>query len=115
MRATSVESTSGRPSGDSATSRGSGRRNSTRRASCMSATIDGRSGPIAVRQRRAAVARRDLLGDGRAADHGPRFEHERLETGPRQVEGGDEAVVAGADDEGCGRTLTRRQEVEDRR
>ena len=46
-RATSVERTSGRPPGESATRRGSGRRKSTRCASCMSATIDGRIGPIA--------------------------------------------------------------------
>ena len=101
VRARSVEKTSARPSGDSATSRGSGRTNSTRRASCMSRTIDGRSGPIACASG-AAVAGRDLLGDRRAADHVPPLEHERPQPRLREIERRDEAVVAGADDDGHG-------------
>ena len=52
-----------------------------------------------MRERRAAMPGRDLLGDRRAADDGPPFEHERLVAGLREVEGRDEAVVAGADDD----------------
>ena len=79
VRCTSVEKTSGRPSGASETSRGSGRTNCTpRRSSCMSRTIDGRSGPKRVRERRRLVARRELLGRRAAADDRPTLEDERL-------------------------------------
>ena len=97
-RVTSFESTSGRPSGESATRRGSGRRNSTRRASCMSATIDGRSGPVECASVGQRYAGRDLLGHRRSANHRTGFEDERLVARAREVEGRDQTVVAGADD-----------------
>ena len=47
---------------------------------------------------REAEARDDLLGDGGAAQDVPALQDQRLEPGPRQVRGGDEAVVPSADD-----------------
>ena len=66
----------------------------------MSRTTDGRSGPIACASVGHSEPRRDLLGDRAAADDRPPLEHERLQSGLRQVEGGGQAVVAGADDDG---------------
>ncbi len=40
-----------------------------------------------------------FFGDGRAADLRAAFEHQRLETGFGQIEGGDETVVSAADDD----------------
>ena len=55
----------GRPATD-ATSRGSGRTNSTpRRSSCMSRTTDGRSGPMACASVGQRVTGRDLFGRSR--------------------------------------------------
>ena len=66
-----------------------------------------------VRERRTAEARRDLFGDGAAANHRPPLEHERLQPGLGQVEGGGEAVDAGADDDdGQSESGVRSQESE---
>src|SRR5687767_11908012 len=51
-----------------------------------------------MRQRRTAMTGRDLVGDGRAADDGTPLQDQRLISSARQVEGGNQAVVAGADD-----------------
>ncbi len=65
VRATSVENTSARPSGDSVTSRGSGRTNSTR-AIELHVAHDGRPQRAdAVRQRRRAKAGREVLRHAR--------------------------------------------------
>ena len=44
-------------------------------------------------------AREDLLGDRGAAQHVALLEDERLQAGPREVGGADQAVVATADDD----------------
>ena len=49
---------------------------------------------------RGAEAGRELLGDAGAADERTSLQHQRLEAGLGQVEGGDQAVVAAADDDG---------------
>ena len=54
--------------------------------------------PAHVRAGRHAVAREELFGVGGAADPLSALEHGDVETGAGQVEGGDEAVVASADD-----------------
>ena len=46
-----------------------------------------------------AEPREDLLGDRRAAQHVPAFEHQDLAAGPGQVRGGREAVVPAPDDD----------------
>ncbi len=98
-RATSVESTSGRPPGESATSLRVGPKEIDPPGELHVGDDRGPQRADGVRQRRAAVSRGDLLGDGCSADRRAPFEHERLETGPRQIERGDQAVVAGADDD----------------
>ena len=45
------------------------------------------------------IAGPDLFGDGAAAEELAAFEHEHLPSGARQVGGGDQAVVAAADDD----------------
>ena len=46
-----------------------------------------------------AVAGKDFLGDGCPADDIAPLEHDHLLAGAREVRGGDQAVVAGADDD----------------
>ncbi len=41
----------------------------------------------------------EFLGDRRAADLRPAFEHRDFEAGHREIGGGDEAVVTAADDD----------------
>ena len=53
-----------------------------------------------VRARRRAHARPQLLGHAGAADHVAALEALHREPGARQVSGGHQAVVAGADDGG---------------
>ena len=52
-----------------------------------------------VRADRELEAGEDFLGHGRAAEHVAALEHEHLLAGAGQVGGGDEAVVAAADDD----------------
>ena len=59
----------------------------------------GTNGASGVRERGAAEAGMKFVGDSSAADLGAAFEDERLESGFGEVEGGDQAVVAAADDD----------------
>ena len=59
----------------------------------------GTNGAGGVRQRGAAEAGMKFVGDGGAADLRPALEDERLESGFGEIEGGDQAVVAAADDD----------------
>src|SRR5207249_802380 len=52
-----------------------------------------------VRERRAAEAGMKFFGDGGSAGLRAPFENERLESGFRKVERGDEAVVTASDDD----------------
>ena len=56
-----------------------------------------------VRERGAAEAGVKFFGDGGATDLGAAFEDEGLESGFGKIEGGDEAVVSGADDDDVAR------------
>ena len=47
-----------------------------------------------------AIAGPDLFGDGAAAHQFAPLEHQHLAAGARQIGGGDQAVVAAADDDG---------------
>ena len=47
-----------------------------------------------------AIARPDFFGDGAAADQFAPFEHQHLAAAARQIRGGDQAIVAAADDDG---------------
>jgi len=47
----------------------------------------------------AAEAGMKFLGDGAAADDGPAFQYQRLESGLGEIERGDEAVVSCAEDD----------------
>jgi len=49
-------------------------------------------------QGRAAQTWRDLLGHRRSSNHRTGFEYERLVSYAREIEGGDQTVVTGADD-----------------
>ena len=53
-----------------------------------------------MRDRRDAKARREFLGARGAADFAAGLQHQHLAAGFRQRGGGDEAVVAAADDDG---------------
>ena len=48
---------------------------------------------------RNSVAGPDFLGDGAAADHIARFEHQDLASGFREICGGDQSVMTAADDD----------------
>src|SRR5205823_4543244 len=54
---------------------------------------------VDVGRRGDLEAGEDFLGHARAADDGPAFEDEHPPAGAGQVAGGDQAVVAGADDD----------------
>jgi hypothetical protein len=47
----------------------------------------------------AAEARMKFFGDGAAADNWPSFQHQGLESGFREVEGGDQPVVPCSEDD----------------
>ena len=53
-----------------------------------------------VRECRGPESRRELLGDGSAADDRPAFEHENLLTRFGEIGATGQAVVATADDDG---------------
>ena len=59
----------------------------------------GTQRPGGVRKRGAAEAGMKFFGDGRAAGLRAALEHQRLESGFGQVEGGDQPVVAATDDD----------------
>ncbi len=63
-----------------------------------------------VREGRRPIARCELLARRAAADDRPPLEHERLPSGLRKIEGGDERVVAASDDDCLTHFPIRRQE-----
>src|ERR1700674_5562323 len=48
---------------------------------------------------RGAKAGMEFFGNARTTDDRATFKHERFESRPREIESGDEAIVAGADDD----------------
>jgi hypothetical protein len=58
-----------------------------------------RQGARALGECRRTKAWMELFGDTRAAGNLASFEHDRFQTGPGEIAGGDQAIMAGADDD----------------
>src|SRR5437867_9556703 len=61
-----------------------------------------------IREDGELEAGKDFLGDGRATDHRPRLQHERLLSGLCEIRRGDEPVVPAADHDRVVTTVARR-------
>ena len=100
VRPGSVENTSARPSSPSEMSRGSGRTNVDAAPLELHVAHDRRAqGPERMRERGAAIPRRERFARGAAADHRATFQDEWLPAPLREIKGGYQRVVPPTDND----------------